>query len=332
MALIAIREVLTGEFNEWTAETSGETKMCQKRIELEPGYKYRVKNVQVFDDKGGCIGANQEIDPLAISQLTYVTPYPIVLVNEPYGLTTGQRVVFTQSGPFAADNTVLYKQIEINQNGNLSPHQSMLAIEQQFPRPELEQLNSQRWYTPHMYLTVIQTWSGEGVNNSISKSFYIELEKTKCSRLEASIGQYKEMLEAQARLQTLTANFIDPVGSAAGRSFPTWKYGGIRSELMLNSLNVLRYFNNIASRDYQSMMSQGAFRQRFKFSIKMVGYDQPFGSDLGGTNTYPDWINLINVSGVSSGPIRSFPPPMKFTGNGNTVMYDAAGNPASVVT
>lgn len=334
MPLLAMREVLTGEFNDWTAEADGEVKLCQKRINLEDGYKYRVKNIQLFDDKGGVIAADGSDTVPALMQLTYVTPFPIVLTNETIGVNLTQRGVFLQSGPFAGDNNVVYKSLTLNTNDELAPTQlNNQVLNQEFPFRGLEQLNAQRWYTPHLYLTCMQAWGGEGVDNEISLSFYIELEKTKCSRLERSIGQYKEMLESQARLITETANFVNPTSSAAGRSFPSWKYGGIRSEFMLNSTNILRYFNKVASRDYQKMMTQNAFITRFKSSSKMVSYDEPFGDGSGGSgNKYPDWISVENVAGVTSGPIRPFPPPHKLTGNGNTVMYDKDGIPASIVT
>lgn len=198
---MAIREVLAGEFNDWTAEADGEVKICQKRINLEDGYKYRVKNIQLFDDKGGVIAADGTDSVPTLLQQTYVTPFPIVLTNETVGVTLTQRTVFLQSGPFAADNNVLFKSTTLNTNDELSPLQDNgQVMNQEFPFRGLEQLNAQRWYTPHLYFTCLQAWGGEGVDNAITISFYVELEKTRCSRLERSIGQYKEMLESQARL------------------------------------------------------------------------------------------------------------------------------------
>tara|TARA_R100001443_G_scaffold113503_1_gene128341 strand:+ start:675 stop:1673 length:999 start_codon:yes stop_codon:yes gene_type:complete len=332
MPLIAIREVLTGEFNDWTAEADGEMKIAQKKINLEEGYKYRVKNVQVFNDKGGILSADSSDTVSALLEQTYVTPYPIVLNDETVGVTSPQRGVFLQSGPFAADNNVLYKEIELQMFGREDPTIVGPTYSEQFPFKGLEQLNAQRWYTPHLFLTVIQSFGGEGIDNEISKSFYIELEKTKCGVLERSIGHYKEFLESQCRLITETANFIDPTSSAAGRSIPSWKFGGIRPEFMLNANNTLRYFNRVAARDYQPMMTSAAFTNRFGYASTMVEYDSAFGSDFGSGNKYPDWINVYNVAGINSGPIRPFPPPHKLTGNGNTVMYDEDGNPASIVT
>jgi len=333
MPLIEIREVLVGELNQ---EIEGsdpveyeQLQMCQKRLNLEHGYKYEVKNVQVFDDMGNVI-SSLDGEPKGIAQLTYVTPYPIVLNNEAYGVNTLQTAAFTQAGPFAADDSVLYKGLEISTNEGEIVYQNDKIIKNEFPNPELELLTPMVWYTPHLYLTLIQTTVGKAQKNKIAKSFYLELKKTRCSTLERSMGQYKEMLEAQARLITLTANMITPVGSAAGRSFPSWLFGGIRSEIMINSVNVLRYYNHVASRDYQKMMTQDAFRARFKQATRMVAFDEPFGT--GNPENIPDWITVMNVAGVTSGPIRDYPPPVKYTGNGNTVMYDAAGLPASVVT
>lgn len=329
MPVIAIREVLVGELDNWNSEETSEVALCQKRINLEDGYRYQVKNVQVFDEKGGVI-SSVEGQSLGVGQLTYVTPYPLVLIDQPYGIDTDSLAGLTKNGPFAGDNSVLFKQLELSFNADTTIMQNNLQFEQVFPDPGLEQLTAQYWYTPHLYLSLIQQWVGIAVDNTIAKSFYIELKKTKCSRLESTIGQYKEMLEAQARLQTLTANMIEPTGSAAGRSFPSWLFGGSKAEIMINSTNVLRYFNRVASRDYQEMMTQDAFRVRYKQASNMAPFNEPQGT--GNPFNIPNWITIMNVAGITSGPIRSYPPPVKYTGNGNTVMYDTNGLPASIVT
>ena len=339
MPLIEIREVLTGELNDVIPDTDPvqyqPLQVMQKRINLEHGYKYTVKNVQVFDDMGDVIAGLAD-EPRGVAQLTYVTPYPITLNNETFGVNDVQTAAFTQSGPFAADNTVLYKGLEIGTNQGDTVYQNDKIIKNEFPNPELELLTPTTWYTPHLYLTLIQSWVGAADKNKIAKSFYLELKKTRCSTLERSMGQYKEMLEAQARLITLTANMITPVGSAAGRSFPSWLFGGIRSEIMINSVNILRYFNHLAARDYQKMMTQDAFRARFKQATTMTPFNLAEGKAAtaagDGTDGMPNWVTIMNVAGVTSGPIRDYPPPVKYTGNGNTVMYDAQGLPASIVT
>lgn len=326
----AIREVLTGNL-EFDAEgLQGSKGMLQKRINLEDGYRYTVVNVQVFNDRArtpppSTTGPSGES---IFAEQVYVTPYPLTLTNNEYGTFTLADNTLTNSGPYMADESVIYKSITFSMDNTGSGLNSAEIFFQEFPNPALEQPTANTFYTPHIYLTCIQQ-SYEAINRPITLSFYLEVEKVKCSALEASIGQYKELLEAQCRLLTDTANVIDPTSSAAGRSFPTWKFGGIRPEIMATSANVLKYYNKLADRAYQEMDPITGFVTRYKESTTMVSYDQPFGDTATGI---PDWIQLMDVSGVTSGIIRPYPPPVKFTGSGNTVMYDAAGNPASVIT
>ena len=185
------------------------------------------------------------------------------------------------------------------------------------------------WYTNHLYLTLKLNWNQLAAAQDVKFSFYIQVEVRNVSSLVSSIGTYKELLEAQCRSLQSTLNSISPAGSAAGRSMPGWQFGGIRPEIMVTSANALRYYNRVASRAYQDMDNVAAFRTRYKEATTMVDYDAAFGDT---STNIPDWITLMDVAGVTSGPIRSYPPPVKFSGNGNTVMYDADGLPASIVT
>jgi hypothetical protein len=69
------------------------------------------------------------------------------------------------------------------------------------------------------------------------------------------------------------------------------------------------------------MLDTGTLATNFKEAITMVGYDEAFG---GGTFTasgqFPDWLQIFNAAGVTSGAIRQYPPPLKFADNGNTLM------------
>lgn len=331
MPLQAIREVLTGQLKYEAEGLAGSTGIIQKRINLEPGYRYTVTNVQMFNENGRspvAVGAGPQGEQYA-AQLAYVTPYPITLTDNAYGFEALMRGILLNNGPFMGDESVIYKRLDISVDDTATNiPQTNRVFSQEFPDPALEKTTALAWYTPHVYLTCIQQ-SHQALNQEVSLSFYLEVEKVKCSALETSIGMYKEFLEAQCRLLTETANLIDPSSSAAGRSFPSWKYGGIKPEIMVTSANALRYYNKLASRAYQEMDSITGFQTRFKQATTMSAYDEPFGDTA--TNI-PDWITLMDVSGVTSGIIRPYPPPVKFSGNGNTVMYDADGLPASVVT
>ena len=299
---------------------------------MPEGKRFRIKSVQCFDDSG-IMQTNPGRGPLSQlgMRLIYVTPYPIVLSKTNWGSTTEQQnltnIAMGGMGPFAGDRSCLYKRIDINNTNdeNWSPIDTLTT---EFPNPQSAQDNDYDWYTPHVYLTAV-VWTEGGWEQNLRLSFNMKLEITKADSIQSAMGLYKENLEAQCRVLSETANSILLPSSAAGRSQPAWKFGGARPEIMVTSSNVLRYFNRLASAAYQEMDNISGFRTRYKQATTMVDYDAPFGDTA--TNI-PNWITLMDVSGVTSGPIRSYPPPVKFTGNGNTVMYDANGIPASIVT
>ena len=66
------------------------------------------------------------------------------------------------------------------------------------------------------------------------------------------------------------------------------------------------------------MISRGAFQTAYRESTKMAGFTDAFGDP---TVPIPDWIQIMDVSGITSGVIRAFPPPLKFADNGNTLMF-----------
>jgi hypothetical protein len=97
-----------------------------------------------------------------------------------------------------------------------------------------------------------------------------------------------------------------------------WKYGGIRPELMISGTTALRYFNRVASNASQEMISQDAFFTAFKESTKMSDFNAAFGDP---TVPLPDWVQIMDVAGITSGAIRPYAPPIKFADNGNTLMF-----------
>lgn len=330
-----IREVLVGE-GIYDVPGSNSYAILEKRINLPEGKAYRIKNVQMFDDLGGLTVSSSPGGPTldqAHGRQVYVTPYPITLTNNRWGTTDlMQNNILEQSGPFAGDSSVLYKhQIQSVATSTSEDPLNLPKYEtvQEFPNPAAHYENMYTWYTNHVYLTCILFSNNAPNNDKIALSFYLELETKNVSSLTSSIGCYKELLEAQCRLLTDTANTIDPTSSAAGRSFPMWKFGGVRPEIMVTSADALRYFNRSATAAYQGMDSIANYRTRYKDAVSMVDYDAAFGDT---TLNLPDWITIMDVSGITSGIIRPYPPPVKFSGNGNTVMYDADGVPASIVT
>jgi len=331
MPILTVREVLTGTAVP-NVEGAASVALIQKRINMPSGKRFRIKSVQCFDDNG-TLQTHPDRGPLTQLSMrcVYVTPYPIILSQTNWGGNTEQLGLTTTPaggmGPFAGDNSVLYKRIDINNAADES-WTPMDMLTSEFPNPQSAQDNDYSWYTPHVYLTAV-VWTNGGFETDTNLSFNMKLEVTKADSTQCAMGLYKEQLEAQCRTLTETANSISPVGEAAGRSQPSWLFGGARPEIMITSNNLLRYYNKLASSAYQEMDNISGFRTRFKEATTMAAFDAPFGDSA--TNI-PNWITLMDVAGVTSGPIRSYPPPVKFSGNGNTVMYDADGLPAAVVT
>jgi hypothetical protein len=272
------------------------------------------------------VGARNPEGFTSTTREVYVTPFPIVPTDMSWGFTSDLVTASSVSGVglLAGDNACLYKRLDATMESITSESPTTIGyFTEEFPNPNVATHNPFTWYTNHLYLTLKHNFGALAENVDVKFSFYIQVEVVNVSSLVSSIGTYKEMLEAQCRSRQSTINQIGPAGSAAGRSFPTWRFGGIRPEIMVTSANVLRYYNKLASRAYQDMDSISAFRTRFKEATTMVNYDSAFGDT---TTNIPDWITLMDVA------IRPYPPPVKFSGNGNTVMYDADGNPATVIT
>ena len=342
MPLIAIKEVLAGTMEFDLEGERGSYAILQKKINLEPGFKYVVKNVQVFNENG-----RPELIPAGMgpvegesffAQMDYVTHFPIILTGQSFGYNFETRSVFQQNGPYMGDDATIFKKLTItNDEGPMTSNNNKNPPPQVFPHPQLEDLTAKTLYSPQIYLTCIQTGSFTS-DNFVQMSYYIEVEKKRCSKLESMLGVYVEHLNAQARLRTRTGNAIIPSDSQAGRTFPSWQFGGKLPSRMATSNILLSYFNNVASADYQNMQVTGEFQRVFDVSSTMSAYDEPFGSFAAPPGPYlgqaPDWLSfgLNNVAGLTTGPIRSYPPPLKFTGNGNTVMYDNDGQPASIIT
>ena len=333
MPILTLREVLSGTAVP-NVEGSESIALVQKRLNLPEGKRFSIKSVQCFDDNGTLFtDANRGGDNQLAMRLVYVTPYPIVPSQEPWGATSAQANLTStpagMMGPYAGDSSVLYKRLDINNNmagdENWSPE---FMLTEEFPNAQSAQDNDYSWYTPHIYLTAM-IWTKEGWTQDVKLSFNLKVEIANADSIQCSMGLYKEQLEAQCRVMTETANSINPVGEAAGRTSPSWLFGGIRPEIMITSNNLLRYYNKLASNAYQEMDAITSFRTRYKEATTMVNFDAGFGDSA--TNI-PSWITLMDVAGVTSGPIRPYPPPVKFSGNGNTVMYDAEGLPASIVT
>lgn len=281
-----------------------------KRINVPEGMRNEILSMDLYNDNVGPwlsdIGA-----PSAVQ--VFLSPYPVQQTNESIDIGVA---AYPFAGPKAGDDTVLYKEASIYTLNDFNEQQFDKIWTASFPNDAVASMPTTTFYSSHLYLTVL-VWNGPEIDMNISYSIYAKIKQTKCSGVESSMGRYGEFLDSQCRLLTQTAVSI-PTELVAGNTFPAWKFGGIRPELMISGSTALRYFNRVASNANQDMISRGAFETAYRESTKMQAFDSAFGDP---TVPLPDWIQIMDVSGITSGTIRPFPPPLKFADNGNTLMF-----------
>lgn len=308
MSLSEIRETLQGTVT-IGAEGYG---ILNKRINLKQGTRHSIQAIDWFNDMGAMWMANSPEGEPPVGYQFYISPYPIQVTDENWGSNLGQ---LANSGPMAGDDTVLFKAMGfgIGQDIITNP-----PIESEFPNQSIAGIPNFSWYSDHIYLScIVFNLSSPPLDEvPISMSIFIKTKDTRVSGLEHCMGVYKEMVEAQCRLLTETAVNVNPLHNA-GYTWPTWTYGGTRPELMLDGPSTLIYYGHTGYGVAEVMKSEAQFRQDYMDSSEMVAFDSAFG-DFG--NSIPQWVNVFDVSGIFSGPIRPAYPPNKYHDNGNTMM------------
>jgi len=282
--------------------------IVNKRINLKKGYRHQIYHIDMFNDMG-VMWMSEYADGTPVGYQIYVSPYPIQINNEEWGTLNH---LLNGSGPMAGDNTVLYKGLGFTKG---SGYDQGVRIETEFPNDSLGAWPTFAWYSDHVYLSVV-VFNEAGAVIPIKISAYIATQEKKANKVEHQMGVYAELLEAQCRLMTSTAVNIDPITNA-GYTWPMWTMGGSRPELMLDGPAMMQYYGKSGYGEAEDMESQAEWRTRFTESSTMVGYDQAFGDDA---LELPQWINVFDVEGIFSGPIRPQFPPNKYHDNGNSMM------------
>lgn len=307
MAVNEIRDTIQGPV---TLTNAGKGYMT-RCINLKEGFRNQILSIDVSNDN---IAISTEFGGPSKAYQLYVSPYPIIPTNEDLNLNDG-FTIFPNAGPMAGDEQVLYKEAQAVYFLNESSEKPVVWREQ-FPSPQVAATPTTRWYSPHLYITIL-FWGTPDEVLDTKFSLFLKVNQIKSSGTSVSMGQYKEFLDSQARLLTSTAVVYDPA-DIAGYTFPMWRYGGIRPELMIAGTTALRYYNRVASNANQEMTSRGALQTAFTNATTMQAFDGAFGDPA---LNLPEWITLMDVGGVTAGAIRQYPPPLKFADNGNTLMF-----------
>jgi len=282
-----------------------------KRINVPEGMRNQVLTIDLINEN---VTPYIPTEAILSGVQVFLSPYPIQFTQN--NIQANAILRLDTAGPYASDSSILYKKTEITTLNDFTEQPQNKVWTSQFPNDSLGAVETTKFYSPHLYLTVI-VWNQIDTEIEVKYSIYATIKQTKCSTIESAMGCHAEFLDAQSKRLLSTAVFTDP-RDTLGQTFPMWRYGGIRPELMISGNTALRYFNKVAANQSQDMITRDDFQATFKEATKMAQYDSAFGDP---TIPIPDWVQILDVGGITSGAIRPFPPPLKFADNGNTLMF-----------
>lgn len=286
-----------------------------RKLNVKEGFRNGILSIDVFNDNGGMWLKNDITYENSVGYQLFISPYPMLQTGAPWGCNAG-LASFGGSGQMAGEPNVIYKEIGITNLVEVEQQQQDKTWVSRFPNDAVSAMPTNAWYSPHLYVTLM-VWNVPLTTVNAKFSIFIRVEQKKVGMTESSMGQYAEFLDSQIKKLEDTAVVYDAT-KIDGYTFPMWKYGGIRPELMISGTTALRYYNRVASNANQQMVAQGTLQDAFKSATTMVGFDAAFGDAAA---NLPEWITLMNVEGVTAGAIRPYPPPLKFADNGNTLMF-----------
>lgn len=308
MPVTHIRESISTEVNTGDSGFAYVT----RRINLPDNQRYNLTAIDVFQDNALMPIKLPDTGPSPVGYQIFVSPYPVQQTSRVWGPSPTTAIPF--AGPEAGSDGILYKEVGITTLAQLN-NQEDRYWRDQFPKNPLAANVDMTWFSNHLYVTVMIYNQPEIVVN-LDISLYIQLKAKKSSMITLTMGRYQEFLSAQCRLLSEMGVSKDP-NRVEGNTFPTWRFGGIRPEIMVTPATALVYYNRQASNAAQDMLDTGTLQQNFKNAVSMVAFDEGFGDVAG---NYPDWLQIFNAAGITSGLIRPYPPPLKFADNGNTLM------------
>jgi len=310
MPVLEVRETIQGTV---TTNEVGFGYMT-RRINVPEGMRNELLNLDMYNDNVDMLSYYEAPLTGITGYQLFLSPYPVQITNE--SIAMSRSTVLANAGPMAGQNTILYKETKLTNIATIQDEDTVSIFGNQYPSSQSAAVPTNKFYSAHVYLTIF-VWNQELADIDVKFSMFMKVRQTKVNPTQSSMGRYAEFLDAQCRLLTSTAVSYDPA-KVAGYTFPMWKVGGIRPEIMISSTNALRYYNRVASNADQEMVSQGDLFGAYKNATTMSAFDSAFGDPA---LNLPAWITLMDVAGITSGVLRPYPPPLKYADNGNTLMF-----------
>ena len=301
--IMAIREldITFGSQNGGLVESN--LGIFQKKVELRAGKRHTLMAVDTFDDS---MILHQFGGDVMIE--FFVSAQPIVYSE----MNFGPLNAYTDRGPQAAEENILYKVIMLKEGNQY--------YTDEYPNQVLGAIPTFSWYSPQIYLTMFIHSLSEELTypENLALSVYMAVKEQTAGSIEYGIGMITEVLSAQTRTKTVDMYNIDSALNV-GLSFPSWKFGGIRSEYMLRSDALADFWLNNNNQDGEKMISDANVATYISKGRTMVGYDDAFGAIDPQKGAIPDWVRLTNM-GLGDFNLRSEFPPKKKTDAGITRM------------
>jgi hypothetical protein len=305
---MAIREIR--ESIQQTGTATGKVLQFQKRINLEHGKRHNILQIDFFDD--GLIGATNTGSNFAYQ--VYVTNYPVVLTQNEF------HAGGMPSGPMAGDEQVLFKANQLSFN---SPATQAAFLRQEFPNQFLSAFPTFSFYTPTLYFTIIITDpSATAYTKTVNMSLYMAVQTQDCDAVEYGMGMIDEFSVNNAMVLRNQGIMIDQ--SQIKDALPMWSIGGQRNQIMsandINTHGQQWFYSQAGYGEGETMSSSTLVRSGLSLARTMVGAESAFGDR---TAEIPDWFKAIAkpFAGIEGGAIRAQAPPLKFSDNGNTLMF-----------
>lgn len=273
--------------------------IIQKEINLKDNVSHKMLQCDAFADNPQPRSAE-----LFVMELL-VTPTPVIY-------TDMNIAGFPSRSPSASNENILFKEFFSNSanygNGLVFPNRFITA------RPTFT------WYHPKLYLTLFIHGEANAVIDDIAISVYCALESKKVSLVTYGMGVIREDHIAQVASIMSNGRSIPPSRNV-GQSFPMWKYGGQRAELMISGSSLASFFNRQDSQEPQQTNTTGRLRRMARDARQMQPNMEAFGTAVTADGAIPSWIRFELFKGVESGAIRDQWPPTKYADNGNTLTF-----------
>ena len=266
----------------------------QKKVSLSSGMRHTLMAVDVFDDSM----ILHQFSSNAMVEF-FISPQPIIYSE----MNFGPNNTYFNRGPQAAEENILYKAILLKEGTQY--------YADEYPNQVLGATPTFNWYSPQVYLTMLIHGLDEvDVPENIALSVYMAVKEVNAGAVEYGMGMLTEVLSAQTRNKTVDMYQIKS-SLNVGLSFPSWKFGGIRSEYMLRGNALADFWLNNNNQDSEKMISDQDVSTYVSAARKMVQYDDAFGSIDPIKGAVPDWVRITNM-GLGDFQFRAnFPPTLK---------------------